>query len=109
MTFLVNASYPVEVQSTKPVAALLRELREDRGRSLRGVARELGVDPSYLSRVETGQKPIPSALQGKLADYYETDPELIALANGKMPEDVQRILLKHPELLQEMRRRYGSS
>ena len=32
----------------------LRAVREAQGRSLRSVAREAGVDPSYLSRVERG-------------------------------------------------------
>lgn len=97
------------MSSSKPVGSILRELRESRGQSLRAAARGLGVDPAYLSRVETGQKPMPEGLGSRAADYYETDRDAIALAQGHVPEDIRDILVAHPEIVGELRRRYATS
>jgi transcriptional regulator with XRE-family HTH domain len=97
------------VERTKPIGQLLRELREQRGESLRGAARNLGVDPSYLSKVERGDKPLPEALRPRLADYYDANPEELAIAEGLVPADIASILLEHPEVIAELRQRYGSS
>lgn len=109
MTARVNSRYDGVLTKEKPVASLLRELRETRGQSLRATARDLGVDPAYLSRIETGQKPMPDQMRSRVADYYEADPELMALAEGRIPDDIRRILMDHPPLLAELRRRYAAS
>ena len=93
---------------TSSLPDLLRELREARGKTLRETARELGLDPAYLSRVERGhQSPSASAL-GRAASYYELDTEQLELAAGKVPQDIAEILLAHPELIAELRGRYGA-
>jgi transcriptional regulator with XRE-family HTH domain len=89
------------------VGDLLRKLRKERGQSLRGAAKDLGVDPSYLSKVERGQKPLPETLRDRATDYYETDEDQLTVASGTMPPDVARILAEHPEAIEELRRRYG--
>ena len=53
---LVNTVYGVCMGSAGRVADVLRRAREANGQSLRGAAKELGVDPSYLSRVESGER-----------------------------------------------------
>ena len=84
---------------------LIREkrlsLREqgDRSFSLRQVAFRIGVEPSYLSKIERGELPPPSEkkivlLAGELgmdADY------LLALA-GKVASDLQFIIRERPVL-----------
>jgi transcriptional regulator with XRE-family HTH domain len=97
------------VGNTTPVGQLLRELRERRGESLRGAAKDLGVDPSYLSKVERGSKPLPERLKPRIADYYDADPEELTIAEGLVPVDIAEILLEHPEVIAELRERYGSS
>lgn len=94
---------------TTPVGEILRDLRRRRGESLRGAASGLGIDPSYLSKVERGEKPIASKLRGRLADYYDADAARLALAEGDLPPDVLRILAEHPEAMDELRERYGTS
>jgi transcriptional regulator with XRE-family HTH domain len=90
------------------VGDLLRKLRTERGQSLRGAARDLGVDPSYLSKVERGQKPLPETLKDQVTDYYDADPDQLDVALGTMPPDVAQILAEHPEAIEELRQRYGS-
>jgi hypothetical protein len=89
------------------VGHLLRQLRTERGQSLRGAARDLGVDPSYLSKVERGQKPLPEALKRAVGDYYDADPDELDVASGEFPADIARILAEHPEAIEELRKRYG--
>lgn len=90
-----------------PLSDLLRDLRERRGRSLREAARALDVDPAHLSRVERGSKPASSAILERASTYYEVPQELLALSRGVVPEDVVAVLQRHPDLLGELRSRYG--
>ncbi len=93
---------------TRPLSELLRELREERGSSLRAAAKDLGVDPSYLSRLERGEKAASPQLLRKAASYYEVPEEELALAEGKLPADVIEILRAHPDLIDRIRTEYGS-
>lgn len=89
------------------VADILREAREAKGRSLRSAAKELGVDPSYLSRVETGER-FPSAeLRERAEGIYDIDSDMLALSAGHVPPDVLEILKQHPAWLEEIRARHG--
>jgi len=86
---------------------LLRELRESSGTSLRQAARDLDINPAYLSRIERGQKGASKSVQERLANYYDVEPEVLAIADGDLPRDVIRILQRHPELIDELRTRFG--
>ena len=86
-------------------AALLRELRQQRGESLRSAARGLGVDPSFLARVETGQKAPSGALRERASQYYGADSDGVHLAAGQLPPDVVQLLLDNPDEIAEIRRR----
>jgi transcriptional regulator with XRE-family HTH domain len=91
-----------------PLSDLLRDLRERQGRSLREAARALEVDPAHLSRVERGSKPASPAILERASTYYEVPRELLALSRGVVPDDVVEVLQRHPDLLVELRSRYGS-
>lgn len=95
--------------TTTPVSKLLKELREEKGKSLRAVARDIGVDPAHLSRIERGKKTPSLELQEKVAHYYATDLDELSVASGSLPDDVIQMLLEHPEALDEIRRKYGRS
>lgn len=51
--------------------AELRFARESQGRSLRSIARQLELSPSYLSQVELGQKGINFVRLLKFCECYE--------------------------------------
>lgn len=90
-------------------ASLLRQLRRTQARSLRTTAADLGLAPSYLSRIERGERTCTAELSQRLADYYGVSHELIELAEGRVPSDVAAILRKHPEELDRLRELYGKS
>lgn len=106
MTNLVNTGI-VEFVAANDLPALLRELRSQRGRSLRGVARDLDVDPAYLHRVETGEKRPSPEFQDRLARYYEVEPEIVMMSAGSIPDDILTILRTNPGLIERLRREYA--
>ncbi len=74
----------------------VRERREHRGLSLREASGQLGVDPAYLSRVESGKVPPSEQLIGRLASLLRcTEDELMLLA-GRLPASLQRIVDREP-------------
>lgn len=92
----------------KALTSLLRDLRETNGKTLRQAAKDLDVNPAYLSRVERGEKPASRAIQQRLAAYYDVEPEVVAVASGELPPDVVRILQHNPAAIEALRKRYGS-
>jgi hypothetical protein len=44
----------------------------------------------------------------KLADYYGISPELIELADGRVPDDIVKILQEHPGEITRLRETYSS-
>ncbi len=89
------------------MAQLLREIRAKRGASVRQVARQVGVDPSYVSRVERGEKQASPAFRQRLVDHYGVSADDLELAAGSVPTDIAAILKGHPEVMQELRERFG--
>lgn len=94
---------------TKPetAASLLRDLRRQQGDSLRAAATEIGVAPSQLSRMERGERAVGEAVVQRLSEYYRVPPEVIALSQGQLPEDIVAILRSHPEEIARLRELYG--
>jgi transcriptional regulator with XRE-family HTH domain len=89
------------------VADLLRQLREEKGDSLRSAARGIGVDASHLKRVEDGDKKVSENLTERVINYYDVDPDRVYLAAAQLPPDIVELLLAHPEELSSIRRRLG--
>jgi transcriptional regulator with XRE-family HTH domain len=77
--------------------ARLRELRQAKERSLRKFAEEIGISPTYLSKIERDEfVPPPEARIREMAKALGADAEeLIALA-GRIPDEVKAILKEQP-------------
>ena len=92
------------------LGAYLRAVREgirsrDRAFSVRKVAQRIGVEPSYLSKIERDQVPPPSeAAIRRLANELEEDPDLLLAMAGKVSGDLQNIILRRPQLFAELLR-----
>lgn len=89
----------------RSVSSVLRDLRTQRGESLRSAARGVGVDAAHLARIESGEKEPSGSLCARLSGYYAAEPDEIYLAAGRLPPDVVELLLQHPEEIQELRER----
>jgi transcriptional regulator with XRE-family HTH domain len=75
-------------------------LRErDGSYSVRQVAQRIGVEPSFLSKVERGEAPPPSEAKIQaLARELGEDPDVLLALAGKVSSDLQAAIRKRPEL-----------
>jgi transcriptional regulator with XRE-family HTH domain len=92
----------------------VRELRErrrenDRSFSLRQVAARVGIEPTYLSKLERGELAPPSEETTlRLAAELGEDPDVLLALAGKVSSELQEIIRRRPklfaELIRELRR-----
>jgi transcriptional regulator with XRE-family HTH domain len=63
----------------------------------------MGIQPSYLSKVERGEVPPPSEkTTRKLADELGVDSDVLLAMAGKVSSDLQEVIRKRPELFAEL-------
>ena len=90
------------------LAAFLRERREalrerDRRYSVRQVAERVGIQPSYLSKVERGEASPPSEeTLVRLARELEVDPDVLLAMAGKVSSDLLEVIRRRPLLFAEL-------
>ena len=71
--------------------------------SLRKTAHRIGVEPSYLSKVERGEVAPPSeATIQKLAIELEVDSDVLLALAGKVSSDLQEVIRKRPMVFAEL-------
>ena len=95
-----------------PFPDRLRELRRTARMSQRALAERVGIDFTYLSKIENGRVEPPSEgvlirIAKELADKLGKDEtaladELITLA-GKIPSDLAETLSRNPEVIRLLR------
>jgi len=101
-------------EMTKPFGNYLRQRREsllagDRRFSVRQVSGRIGVEPSYLSKVERAETPPPSEEKiVALARELGEDPDVLLALAGKVSSELQAIILKRPKLFADLIRELKS-
>ena len=86
----------------------IREKREafrrtDSSYSLRQVAGRIGIEPSYLSKIERGEQTyLSEAKILALAKELNEDPDLLLALSGKISTDIQVIIRKRPQLFAQL-------
>jgi len=86
----------------------IRQRREklfegDASYSLRRVAARIGVEPSFLSKVERSLEAPPSeAKTTALAEVLGEDPDVLLALAGKVSGDLQEVIMKRPRLFAEV-------
>ena len=79
--------------------------REDPAFSVRQVARRVGVEPAYLSKIERDQVAPPSeATIRRVATELDEDPDVLLAMAGKVSSDLQAIVLSRPQLFGDVLR-----
>ena len=93
------------------VRARREELRKkDKGFSVRKVAGRIGVEPSYLSKVERGEQPPPSEAKiVALAEVLDEDADILLAMAGKVSSDLQEAIRKRPQLFAQLIRELRSA
>jgi transcriptional regulator with XRE-family HTH domain len=80
-----------------------KQLREGNAFSLRQLAGRIGVEPSYLSKIERGLEPRPSEETTRaLALALGEDPDILLAMAGKVSGDLQEIIRKRPQLFAQV-------
>jgi transcriptional regulator with XRE-family HTH domain len=80
-----------------------KQQKEGHAFSLRQLAARIGVEPSYLSRIERGLEPRPSEDTTKaLAKELGEDPDVLLAMAGKVSSDLQAIIRKRPKLFSQL-------
>jgi len=79
-------------------------LREaDASYSVRQVAERIGVEPSYLSKIERGLTAPPSEETiVRLAQELRSDPDVLLALAGKVSADLLSVIRRRPQLFGEL-------
>ena len=87
----------------KTFGKLLRELRRSRNISQRELANKVGVDFTYISKLENDRLPPPAAdtIQ-KISETLEVPGDLLLLQSGKISSDITEVLSSNPDALKFM-------
>jgi transcriptional regulator with XRE-family HTH domain len=86
----------------------VRTLREEKrdgdpSFSLRQVAARVGIEPTYLSKLERGELPPPSEqTTRKLARELGEDTDVLLALAGKVSSDLQDVIRRRPKLFAEL-------
>jgi HTH-type transcriptional regulator, competence development regulator len=73
--------------------------------SLRQVAKRVGIEPTYLSKIERGELDPPSEeTTRRIAHEIGEDPDVMLAMAGKVSRDLQEIIRKRPKLFAELLR-----
>jgi len=76
---------------------------QDRKFSVRQLAARVGVQPSYLSKVERGLEPPPSEkVIIRLAEELDEDPDVLLAMAGKVSTELMHVILSRPKLFAEL-------
>lgn len=71
--------------------------------SVRRLAARIGVEPSYLSKVERGETPPPSeATILRIAREIGEDGDVLLALAGKVSTELQAVIRKRPKLFAEL-------
>lgn len=73
--------------------------------SLRQLAERVGIEPSYLSKIERGEQPPPGEETiRRIADELGEDRDALLAAAGKVSGDLLEIVRQRPTLIAELLR-----
>jgi len=80
-----------------------KQQKEGNSFSLRQVAMRIGIEPSYLSKIERGLEPRPSEETTKaIARELGEDLDALLAMAGKVSSDLQGIIRKRPQLFSQL-------
>jgi len=92
----------------KTFGQTLRELRHSKGISQRDLAKRVGVDFSYISKVENDRLPPPAAdTIIKICDTLSAPPDELLALTGKMPKEIKETISAKPSALQFIRQAHA--
>jgi HTH-type transcriptional regulator, competence development regulator len=114
-----ESQYPSESQTVKQrilimetqqtFGQLLRHLRNQKGLTLRDLAKDLAITHAYLSHLETNLAKPSEDLAKRLAQFFEVDEEELLFLARDIPAQIQEIKEKYPHVAPAYFRRASDS
>jgi len=87
------------VASLSEFGELLRNLRKQRKVTQRQLAERVGIDFTYISKIESGTMDPPAEDKIiKIAEVLREQPEELILAAKKVPKSFQRLITENKEI-----------
>ncbi len=87
-----------------------RLIETDRDFSIRKLAGRVGIQPTYLSKIERGEFGPPSEdVVRRLAAELGEDPDVLLAMAGKVSSDLQEIIRKRPQVFAQLIRQLKES
>ena len=88
---------------------LLKNLRKKKGVSIKKMAKELGLNYTYISKLENSKVNPSSNVVERISDYFSYNSDELMLSAGKIPKDIEEILRNNPEeSVKYLRKRFGA-
>lgn len=75
----------------------LRSLRRQRGIGIKKLAPELGINYTYLSKLENTTMAPSADMVARVAGYFNYDYDRLLISAGKVPDEILTILRDNPE------------
>jgi len=89
---------------------LLKDLRIKKGKSIKTLGQELGLNYTYISKLENSKvSPSIKSIE-KFSRYFKYNSEELLLSAGKIPQDIEDILKNHPrEAIDYLRSKFSGT
>lgn len=100
----LNSNYGTMMSMNQSFGQALRDLRRAKGVTQRGLAEKVGVDFSYISKIENDRLRPPAAdTIVKICEALEAQPDALLALTGKIPSEVKETLGSSPAAMQFIR------
>jgi len=87
---------------------LLKNLRTEKGVSIKKLAAEVGLNYTYISKLENAKVKPSLEVINKFSHYFNYNSDELMITAGKIPKDVEEILKSNPkEAVKLLRRKFG--
>jgi transcriptional regulator with XRE-family HTH domain len=84
----------------------IRQLRQAKGLGQRALAKRVGSNFTYISKIETGKLDFGSypseAMIHKLAEALDADEDELLMLAEKIPEKIKSMVLQRPEAFRKL-------
>ena len=92
----------------KTFGATIRNEREQKGISLRKFAEQVGISPTFISKMERDEFDSPKEENiRKMADILGLDADVLLGLGGKVASDLPEIVQERPQLMATFLRKAG--
>ena len=89
-------------------SVLLKDLRTKKGKSIKKLASEVGLNYTYISKLENAKVKPSLKVIDKFSYYFNYSTEELMIAAGKIPKDIEKILKGNPkEAIRYLRSKFG--